>query len=54
MNISEYTELLTLAFKNNDLDGIINEEKAKKLYEFSNMSIYKMPLIRKYKRQQKM
>jgi 16S rRNA (guanine527-N7)-methyltransferase len=39
MNISEYTELLTLAFKSNGLDGIINEEKAKKLYEFSNILV---------------
>ena len=39
MNEKEYTELLINAFNCNDLGNIINEEKAKKLYHFSNILI---------------
>ena len=39
MNISEYTETIINAFNQNGLAALINEEKAKKLYDFSNLLV---------------
>ena len=39
MNISEYTETIINAFNQNGLGALINEEKAKKLYDFSNLLV---------------
>ena len=39
MNISEYTETIINAFNQNGLGALINEEKAKILYDFSNLLV---------------